>query len=178
MVPKKRVRSKLAERTLTVLRRGTAHQVGNSLYYVSSEVIGAIQIALHGTLDETSDLSAIFKLEGVVHLDLAAVSGINSMGVSVWINAKRNRSPELRLRLRRCSPPFVEQMNLLPEFTSDIEIASLIAPYVCPHCTRESDELLEIAEIEDVTPPLRRCSECSTQLDLDDLPEVYFAFLR
>jgi len=152
-------------------------QVGNSLWLREVDYPDAARIRLRGEIDETCDLSAVFQRSGTVYLDLSGVVGINSRGIHAWLEASRKRGADLELFLEHCSPAMVSQFNLLPDLAESGTIVSMMAPYYCPYCRREINELLKPDEVEKGAPPSRYCTVCSSELDFDDFAEEYFAFL-
>jgi anti-anti-sigma regulatory factor len=141
-------------------------------------------VTLEGDLDENADLLVLQPvLVGRVVLDLGGVRRINSAGVREWVNFIRDVEPRTEhLALANCSPAIVMQMNMIANFRGSAEVLSFYAPLVCPVCDREQDELIEVtpeivAGLPDHIPDFN-CAECATVLELDDIPERYFAFLK
>ena len=141
-------------------------------------------VTLEGDMDENSGLFDLMPvLAGKVVLDLCGVKRINSAGVREWVNFIRDADPRTdHLALANCSPAIVMQMNMIANFRGNAEVTSFYAPLVCPACDREQDELIEATpEIISGLPdniPAFTCGECRTVLELDDIPERYFAFLK
>jgi hypothetical protein len=133
-------------------------------------------VTLKGEINETSDFRAIFRLTGKVVIDMSGITRINSMGIQSWIDAARNANDQLELIFERCSLAVVSQLNMIPKFARTGRVASIQAPYFCTECEKEYMELLPLDEIVDKQPPPRSCSSCNTELQFDELPEVYFSF--
>ncbi len=141
-------------------------------------------VTLEGDIDENAGLFDLMPvLTGSVVLDLAGVNRINSAGVREWVNFIRDADPHTdHLALAKCSPAIVMQMNMIANFRGNAEVLSFFAPLVCPACDREQDEMIEASpEIVSGLPdhiPDFTCADCGTVLELDDIPERYFAFLK
>ena len=153
--------------------------IAGALSWTIAEEAGGQRVILAGKVDETSDLDRL-RLRGVVTLDLAAVTRVNSVGVCRWVSFLGNLSEVTALTFERCSVAFVAQMNLMPGLLGSGHVRSFYVPLACLKCCTESEELVA------VTPELRlrgwralqfSCGVCGEALCLDDLPERYFAFL-
>lgn len=141
-------------------------------------------VTLVGDIDENSGLFDLTPvLTGTVVLDLGGIRRINSAGVREWVNFIRDSDPRTdHLALSNCSPAIVMQMNMIANFRGNAEVTSFYAPLVCPACDHEQDELIQTTpeivsglphRIGDFT-----CAECQSGLELDDIPERYFSFLK
>jgi hypothetical protein len=153
-----------------------ARKIGDRLELDEVKSQEILRIALRGEFNETSDFRSVFRHHGVVILDMAEVTRINSMGIQSWIEAARNRNEDLDLIFDRCSLAVVSQLNMIPKFAATGRVASIQAPYYCSACEKEFMELLKIVEIEGNEPPRRVCADCNKELEFDELPEVYFSF--
>ncbi|MCB9556394.1 MAG: serine/threonine protein kinase [Deltaproteobacteria bacterium] len=167
------------ERSLCILQRGEPNRlpIGQRLWLTEQRRRGGVRLKLEGEINESCDLSLLFGRPEPVTLDLSGVISINSMGISLWIDGWRNRHPQLALRLEFCAPPMVSQFNLLPALSAAGQIVSIIAPYYCAGCCREVNEVLLVEEIADFEPPPRYCAQCNAELEFDERPRDYFAFL-
>jgi len=158
------------------------HSTTRSLRW-SVEQGDQLVVTLQGDIDENAGLFDLMPLlAGRVVLDLGGIKRINSAGVREWVNFIRDADPLTdHLVLARCSPAIVMQMNMIANFRGDAEVASFYAPMVCPACDREQDEFIEVtpeivSDLPDRIPDFA-CAECHTVMELDDIPERYFAFL-
>ena len=155
-----------------------------SLAWTVERQADPLTVALAGDLDENAGLYDLQPtLTGRVVLDLGGVRRINSAGVREWVNFIRDvEQTTTHLALARCSPAIVMQMNMIANFRGSAEVLSFYAPLVCPACEREEDGLVEATPEVLVGLPHRlptfACPECRTPLELDDIPERYFAFLK
>ena len=141
----------------------------------------SVKFVVSGDITELSDFAQLQKELGPHNeLDLAGVAHVNSTGVRDWMRFMQAvTAAEQRLVLRRCSPSFVNQLNMISRFASDAEVASVLAPYACPKCDALAERLLELSKEVDaqVDEPLP-CATCGTPMMFDDLPATYFAFLK
>jgi hypothetical protein len=137
-------------------------------------------VKLEGVLDEHV---ALDELEPYVRedkpLDLRGVRRVNSAGIYRWIAfAKRVGD---RLKLRACSRVFVEHLSLLPEFRCSAKIESVVLPYFCGKCERDTEIIEEIdairLQLATGKLPARTCAVCGNGLDFDEDPATYFRFL-
>lgn len=156
---------------------------GRSLRW-SVEQGDRLVVSIEGDMDENAGLLELMPmLAGTVVLDLSGIRRINSAGVREWVNFIRDADPRTdHLSLANCSPAIVMQMNMIANFRGNADVTSFYAPLVCPACDREQDELIEatpeiVAGLPDHIPDFT-CAECQTVLELDDIPERYFAFLK
>jgi len=133
-------------------------------------------MVLQGLIDETCDLRGIYSTGGRVRLDLGKVTQVNSGGVRIWIEAHLNRNPETTIVLKKCSPAVVSQINLVSIFSQHHEIESILGPYFCPKCKRESLQEMEVSALRDGKPLPFTCAECGTDLVFDELPDEYLNF--
>jgi serine/threonine protein kinase len=167
------------QRSLCVLKGwdDQVQQIGEGLWMFLEALPDATRITLRGEINETADLRCVFNRADRVYLNLAAVDGINSRGINAWLMASKGRHPDLQLLMESCSPSMVSQFNMLPLMAESGAILSIFAAYYCPACQKESSELLPVEELYHPLPPPRRCKICNGELEFDEQPEEYFAFL-
>jgi len=133
-------------------------------------------VVLTGGLDESCDLQPLSGLTGTVTFDLAGIRTINSEGARRWIVMLRQISNRAKLSFVRCSVPVMIQINMITAFKANAEIRSFYAPYLCSATGQEEERLLITENITDpLNPPTFPCE--GGELELDDLPDRYFAFL-
>lgn len=135
-------------------------------------------VELQGEINETCDLRPLFDYSGIVRVDMRRVSRINSVGIQIWLRAMRERPDDLDLVLERCSLATVSQINMVPLFAEPCRIASIVAPYYCAKCQKETLQTVQSDEFDQELPPRRQCSTCGHDLAFNDLPDEYFAFLK
>jgi hypothetical protein len=169
-----------ARRSLCILQNlgQTLCEVGERLTLTEHEEGDAFHLALRGEIDETSDLRRVFHRSGRVHLDLAGISRINSIGIRAWLDGLRARSPDLDLVLESCSLAVMNQINMLPALVEGLRVVSLYAPYVCEICERDVLVWLRVEEdLSGPLPPARHCPSCGEELHFDGIRDEFFAFM-
>jgi len=154
-----------AHKQLTYLREGSA-------------------VVCEGAIDERADLSKLIEhaRDGVLVLDLAGITFINSLGVRAWCQLQQlARSIDVRLELRRVSERLVHQLNIVPAARAASTVTSFFGPYVCDRCGLDQHVLIDVAadgrELARGLPPAKTCQDCRAPLVFGELPELYFAFL-
>jgi hypothetical protein len=148
---------------------------------LKSERVGSrTSITIGGIIDEGADLTGFHDLQGDVVVDLAEIRRINSYGVRLWVDAMRKIPPDARVVFVRCSPPMVEQMNMIHGFFGQGELKSFFAPMICPECEEPENELFEVDSCRDAGGklPATTCAACGEQMEVDDIESQYLFFLR
>ena len=140
-------------------------------------------VEFSGDLDENANLAGLLsRLSGVVVFSLAGIGRINSAGIREWIEFLRDLRPRVgELIFTHCSTPFVVQLNSIYNFRGSARIESFFAPYVCKKCGTEEAKLLlarDLATQREVRVPDFSCDECGYNMDLDEVAERFFSFLR
>jgi anti-anti-sigma regulatory factor len=143
---------------------------------------GFTTVEFTGEIDENADFSELRRaLRGSVVFRLSGVRRINSCGVREWVNFVRDLPSVTELVFSHCSPAIVTQLNMIYNFRGSAAVRSFYAPYVCDHCNREEERLLDVdshfASGNVGEPPQFLCERCEAPLEFDDLPERYLSFL-
>jgi hypothetical protein len=142
---------------------------------------GVTYAALTGEITEASDFASLSqKLPAQFVLDLAGIHRINSCGIREWLTfvAALNDSRKT-FALERCSPTVVSQFNMIRNFTGGSVVRSLLAPYYCATCDREHLELVSITPQHTANlAETLTCAKCGHDMEFDDVPEQFLAFLR
>jgi eukaryotic-like serine/threonine-protein kinase len=145
---------------------------------------GPGQWNLSGSIDETSALVELLARAqgGLLVLDLAGVTFINSLGVRDWIRMQSEASRQhIAIELRRVSEPIIHQLNMIIATRGSSRVASFYAPYACDACGREESLLIDVAAnavgLANLVAPAMPCPECGAQMAFNDFPERYFSFL-
>jgi len=146
------------------------------------ERAGFTTVEFFGEVDENADFAELKgRLKGPVVFHLGEVRRINSCGVREWVNFVRDLPQVSELTFSHCSPAIVTQLNMIYNFRGPARVRSFLAPYVCERCNREEERLLDVRQHfprGDLTHlPAFRCEKCQAQLEFDDIPERYLAFL-
>jgi anti-anti-sigma regulatory factor len=139
-------------------------------------------VKLAGYLDEDNDLKGLVAMipAGTAMIDLAEVERINSCGIRDWVNwLSALESNGIRPVLVGCSPAIVAQINLVKNFTGGGAVKSFQIPYYCSECDEEKVMLVETSEMgsADTPPPACLCETCGHAMEIDEMPQSYFAFL-
>ena len=139
-------------------------------------------VKLVGFLDEENKLKRLVEKipAGTAMIDLAGVERINSLGIRDWVNwMAALEANGTRPVLVSCSPAIVAQINLVKNFTGHGAVKSFQVPYHCRECDEDRVIVVETSDMSspDVPPPSVRCKSCERDMDVDEMPESYFAFL-
>ena len=110
------------------------------------------------------------------------VESVNSCGVRSWINFMRELEKEERnIKFEECTSEIVMQINMIPSFKGKAHIASVYGGYVCDECGHEESVLFtegkNLPEDPDDELPSVTCSQCGSEMELEEMEEEYFAFL-
>ena len=140
---------------------------------------------LSGRLDEEARLDELTAALTAprVSLDAAGIEFINSIGIREWIHLLHQlRQRGARVALVRVSEPLTAQLSMLQAARDQVDVVSVMVPYECASCLREENALVEIepnrAALVAMKPPVLPCPECGGRMELADLPERYFLFVR
>ncbi len=139
-------------------------------------------VKLSGFLDEGNKLKRLVEQipAGTAMIDLAGVERINSNGIRDWVNwIAALEANGTRPVLVSCSPAIVAQINLVKNFTGNGAVKSFQVPYHCRECDEDKVIVVETSEMSSPTaaPPPCPCESCGHDMDVDEMPESYFAFL-
>lgn len=148
-----------------------------SLTFETKETEDGHLIVFRGEVDETSDFSSIEDLKGKVTFDLENVERFNSEGTRRWVKYIRELGAD-EIVLVKCSVPVVAQLNLIRGLKGKVWVHSFYIPFVCVETSEEELHLLYADDIEDPSDPPMPEGEDGKTLELDDLPERYFSFLK
>lgn len=160
-----------------------------SLYEVlpagpDGDLPGGVIVIVQGKLTEAADLSGLAEaLRGQrrIVFDTGGVRYISSAGVKAWCDLIAGLG-SAEYSFRHCSLAFASQAAMVPAVLGHGSVLSLEAPYHCEACQRDDLRLLETSAVlregGEITPPCLRCAACGGQLEFDDVPARYFAFLR
>jgi len=155
-----------------------------ALYDVTTLPEGGVTVSLQGDFTEITDFSGLAKRlerEKTIDFDAAAVRYISSAGVRSWCEFLDELSGKT-YTFRHCSIAFASQASMVPLVVGEGQVVSVEAPYRCESCDRDDLRLLETKALlhdgEHITPPSLRCLVCGDELEFDDVPDRFFAFLR
>ncbi len=138
-------------------------------------------LKLSGVLDETTDLvTAVGALSRKnVLVNTKEISRINSVGVKFWfkwMNALQTQGAQVKFQ--ECSPAFITQLNLIPNFTAGFPLESIMVPFRCEGCRTELSGIFPLPDLKNISYvlPNFKCPKCSAEAVFDDDPQEYFAF--
>jgi anti-anti-sigma regulatory factor len=160
---------------------GTGAPAGSSRRLTITRTEDAI--ALDGVIDESSFLGELLPGgPGLLRLDLAGVTFINSLGVREWIRFLATAAQSgVKVELGRVSEPLIQQLNMIVAARGQAQVLSFFAPYACDACGREESLLIELAphraRLARGEAPAARCPECGADMAFNDFPQRYFLFL-
>jgi CheY-like chemotaxis protein len=154
------------------------------LYDINEGPDNTVTVSLYGDFTEITDFSTLSKrLQRADTIDfyMRGVRYISSAGVRAWCDFLAKLKGK-SYAFRHCSMAFVSQAAMVPMSIGDGGVVSLEAPYRCETCDRDDLRLLErntlLLEDSHVVPPMLKCGTCGDDLEFDDVPDRYFAFLR
>jgi hypothetical protein len=143
------------------------------------------RLVLRGRLDEAAQLVrevGAWTARRVI-IDTGELTFINSIGIREWMHfLAALTSAGATVIHDRCSEPLVEQMCFIPAVRAGGTVRSFHAPYLCPACGAEASLLVDVETHRESLRALRAppmpCPSCQQPMELADLPERLFAFLR
>jgi anti-anti-sigma regulatory factor len=141
-------------------------------------------VVLNGAVDDEANLDAIIgalpESPTEFHVNCAGINRINSVGVKGWIKFfQKVQAKKLKIVFWDCSPPIVQQMNLVFNFTCGGTVQSLQGSFACEGCGNNFLLTLPVKNIlaSRFNIPDQKCPKCSGVASFDDLPKMYFKFL-
>lgn len=137
-------------------------------------------IKLSGNIDEFSNFETLIgKVEPNSVFNCAGVSKINSNGVKLWITYFSNLKKQTQFSFEDFSPVLVEQLNSLSYFSVGAVVHSLMVPFACTQCKKETIVSMTVEALKaNPDPDPIYCSHCKGRAEFDDLPEEYFCCLE
>lgn len=143
-----------------------------------------LNVRLIGAIQEDSDLEALIgevpSLPAELHLNTKEVDRINSSGIRVWVAYFRKVvNSGKKLRFQECSPPIVEQLNVIRDFSCGASIESIQIPFICPNCEKCYTALYPVEKLRSILPhvPSPDCKQCGKPTLLDEMEAEYFIFM-
>lgn len=153
-----------------------AADLGGGLTYRVERRNGATWIALAGNVTEASEFEPIKRMPAPLIIDLGGIERINSLGVRNWIYFVREcEAMGQSLTFERVPPVIVGQMSMVSNFMgSRSRVTSVLAPYLCPSCSTEDLQVIELANGQPVqVPETQPCPKCRSAMEFDDLVAMY-----
>lgn len=149
-------------------------------FEVEGAEAGGGRIQLNGLVDENADLSFFGALRGSTTISLKGVRRINSFGVRAWIDGIRKIPRAAAIEFIECSPPVIDQVNMVAGFLGHGKVVSFYAPMFCERCDLEEDRLFQVADClkNGARLPEVTCGRCGKPMEMDEVEEQYLLFLR
>ncbi|HEY0194069.1 MAG TPA: serine/threonine-protein kinase [Kofleriaceae bacterium] len=118
----------------------------------------------------------------ILILDVSGMTRMTSFGVRQWLRSVDALPKSLTdLYLLGCPTFFVDQLNMVLNFGGPSQILTVLAPFVCPVCDLESEQVIDVlaerAQLAKGAVPEKSCSKCGGKLVFDETPQSYFAFV-
>ncbi|SME97058.1 hypothetical protein [Pseudobacteriovorax antillogorgiicola] len=122
------------------------------------------------------------KLGSQIKFNFKQVESVNSCGVRSWINFMRElEKGDRKIVFEECTSEIVMQINMIPSFKGKAEVKSVYGCYICDECGNEESVLFEAGKNLPSGPitelPGKACSQCGSEMELEEMEEEYFAFL-
>lgn len=139
------------------------------------------EIKLEGVIDENFNFqSTIGDLSGEsLVINCRDVKKINSNGVKAWINFFQSFNSKNDVTFSQMSIVLVEQLNSVMNFACDGKIESIMVPFLCSDCSKESSHLMDTSFLRSMSSIANaKCPHCEGHAEFDDMPEEYFSFLE
>ncbi len=140
--------------------------------------------ALEGVIDENVDFpkTELAAEAGDLNVDLFLITRINSMGVKRWMSFFNElKRTSKKFNFFRVSPALVEQLNQISNFRCGGNVVSVVLPYFCGACRKQTylvkkkDEVNGV-DLESIAPVCQHCGK--GDLEFDDIPEDYLKFWK
>jgi hypothetical protein len=151
----------------------------NNKLLISTQISGdEVKVGLEGTIDEDSQFDKIKSLGMKKYIfDFEKIKLINSCGIREWIKYLED-IVGADVEYINCPQIIIEQVNMVHGFIKKgATIKTFIAPYFCASCDDEKKVLINADEVINLTPPVKKCMKCNTELEFDAISKQYFSFL-
>jgi anti-anti-sigma regulatory factor/DNA-directed RNA polymerase subunit RPC12/RpoP len=139
-------------------------------------------VRLSGTVDESSQLETLFgQVPPKLIVHCKDVHQLNSAGVKSWIRFFSDlKLAKVNFQFIECSPPVVEQINMIMNFTAGGSVASIYLPFYCAKCSKSFYSLISIDKLRTIYKnlPAPACPQCGSATEFDDIEDEYFGFLE
>ncbi|MGE0173339.1 MAG: hypothetical protein AB7T49_11150 [Oligoflexales bacterium] len=144
---------------------------------------GITRIKIEGKVNEDMpDPNAMDIPTGLLEVDCEALASIDGVGVQKWMNFFRSvRGHGVKLKFTRCSPTLVRQASmLLSGFLPKEEVDSIGLPFFCESCCTTTVVCHKVFDLQEQSYEFQEphCQTCGKPMEFDDLPELFFQFLK
>lgn len=146
-----------------------------------------LSVMLRGDITEKTDFGSLRAQLGAgrdIGFNMNGVRYLNSTGIRRWVEFIDSLPPDTSYSFVRCSVAFVTQLGMVSRALGRGKVVSFLAPYRCDTCDRETEQLLQTASLAIPVgknlpnPPAFDCTQCGGPLELDEMPERFFAFMQ
>jgi hypothetical protein len=138
---------------------------------------GVLRITLTGVIDDLVDLDPVFvDLPHDVALDLRGIERINSIGVRNWVEVMGRLSRDHDFTIEAVSYPIVMQAICVRGFFGSGKVASCVAPFFCPACSRAQNVVVKKDEVSSGVIAEKRCASCGEPMYFDELDQYFRVF--
>lgn len=134
-------------------------------------------IKLSGSIDEDAAVNGLDTSTGPIEFHFGDVVSINSLGIRLWINLMKSLQGRA-VTFSECSAVVVRQINMVPMFSGHARVVSVLAPYVCDGCNRETSVLVLEDEFDEPLPDTMPCEGCAQTMELEIPADRLFAFSK
>jgi eukaryotic-like serine/threonine-protein kinase len=161
----------------------TTRPIAGNRADVEVETVGDVALVrVRGHVDEHFGGFTGLREPKFLILDVSGLVRMTSFGVRQWLNSKdKLPSSIVDSYLVGCPTFFVDQLNMVLNFGGSARILTVVAPYRCTACARESAETIDVLANRKLLAkggvPDRGCSQCGGKLELDETPESFFSFV-
>ncbi len=138
---------------------------------------------INGKISEETSLAALSQTVGVVRLNFAKLTGINSVGVSKMLSLVQSRN-DARFEYHECPWVLIDAINQIPRLlgpkADPAVIKSLFLPMECGSCKTEIESLtlssqVSISGNSVMLAPIS-CPQCGLLMRLSGDPEEFFYY--
>ena len=161
-----------------------------SFSYQASKQNDDLVFTLGEVIDESFDIP-LNELASTssLHVEMGRVSSLNSEGtrrLTKWLWDGHNLYPKLAISLSKVPPVVAKQLMAVRSFVPEkVTISSLLVPFYCEACDLEdrttlvnADDVDDNVDLKKYSPEPPICKLCNKPMELDVIPEMYFALFR
>ena len=137
---------------------------------------------LVGSLDEKSDLSALFNLnENPIRIDLEFLRNVNSLGLQK-LTAAIETWGDIPFEYHHCTFKFANQIDMLKDLLGrNGKVVSLILPFGCEVCDRVKEIVVKTSDLQKFQGAnisiKSNCPNCGGDTEHTPMEDFDFVFL-
>ena len=151
------------------------------LTLIKSNKDQGIKIELNGAFEEKVSLTELVgPFNGTLEVNCKGITRINSVGVKEWIRYFQSLVQQNKqFYFSECSPPVVEQFNVISNFGCGGKVESIYLPYSCTKCKIEFSAKCMVSDLlkSGLEVPAVNCEKENCEAVLDTDADEYFYFL-